>query len=156
MISLTSFKEYLLENTIHKHNGFSIVDRTGNKITTEMLEALKSMIDLSVGYLKIKPTTIYIEKRSNSSESFGSANIRYDKNIDEMVKDLAHELVHVAQRQHGDMKDTGEIGDYDYVLWKGKRMKIYTRGDSYKQSPWEIDARDREQKIFTMWKRFNK
>lgn len=153
---MKNFKEFLYESTF-KISGFNIIDKTG-KLNEKHYSAIESILELSMGYLKIKPVSIYVEKKSRAEANSNTLiTIGFDKNIENMIKQIAHELTHISQYQRGDMNDdTGEVYDYDHILWKGKRMKMYNYGQAYMNSPWEIEAREKEQKIFDMWKKFNK
>lgn len=60
----------------------------------------------------------------------------------EMMKTLTHEMVHARQFFRGRLKYRGF-----HAIWKGEHMGVYDN----KNSPWEKEAYDLEEKLFNKW-----
>lgn len=67
---------------------------------------------------------------------------------DEFIKTIAHELVHVKQYVRGELKERYE--PHSHLLWLNNVVEITEEG--YYNSPWEVEARELEQKLFDLFK----
>lgn len=80
--------------------------------------------------------------------------LRY-QDIDEMIKTLGHEMVHVKQHAKNELQ-TGVViatrgGLKILSKWQGKIWKPKGKEDAYFDSPWEVDAYGREVGLFHKW-----
>ena len=66
---------------------------------------------------------------------------------DEFIKTIAHELVHVKQYVKGELKE--RYTPRSHLLWHNKVVEVTE--DSYYSAPWEIEARELEQKLFLLF-----
>ena len=77
------------------------------------------------------------------------------QNLDDMIKTLAHEMVHVKQHAKNELQ-TGVIGVHRGGIcvlsrWQGEVWKPKRKEDHYYDSPWEIEAYGREVGLFCKW-----
>ena len=75
--------------------------------------------------------------------------------IDEMIKTLAHEMVHVKQHAKNELQSgimvAARGGLKMHSKWKGEIWKPGRRQDAYYDSPWEIEAYGMEVGLFAKW-----
>lgn len=75
--------------------------------------------------------------------------------IDEMIKTLGHEMVHVKQHAKNELQSGVMIptkgGLRMTSRWMGKVWKPKAREDHYFDSPWEIEAYGREVGLYQKW-----
>ena len=75
--------------------------------------------------------------------------------IDEMIKTLAHEMVHVKQHAKNELQSgimvAARGGLKMHSKWKGEIWKPKARQDAYYDSPWEIEAYGMEVGLFAKW-----
>ena len=77
------------------------------------------------------------------------------QNIDEMIKTLGHEMVHVKQHAKNELV-TGVMtltrgGFKMSSKWQGELWKPKSKEHAYYDSPWEIEAYGREVGLFQKW-----
>ena len=77
------------------------------------------------------------------------------QDIDEMIKTLGHEMVHVKQHAKNELQSGVMIptkgGLRMTSRWMGKIWKRKAREDHYFDSPWEIEAYGREVGLYQKW-----
>lgn len=77
------------------------------------------------------------------------------QDIDEMIKTLGHEMVHVKQHAKNELQGGIMIpargGLRMTSKWKGEIWKPGRRQDAYYDSPWEIEAYGMEVGLFAKW-----
>lgn len=77
------------------------------------------------------------------------------QDINEMIKVLGHEMVHVKQHAKNELQSGIMVptrgGLKMYSKWMGKIWKPKTKEDHYYDSPWEIEAYGREVGLFHKW-----
>lgn len=66
---------------------------------------------------------------------------------EEFIKTVAHELVHVKQYVKGELKQ--RYKPHFHFLWYNNVVKI--TDDNYYNSPWEVEAREWEEKLFDLF-----
>lgn len=75
--------------------------------------------------------------------------------INEMIKTLAHEMVHVKQHAKNELQSgimvAARGGLKMHSKWKGEIWKPKARQDAYYDSPWEIEAYGMEVGLFAKW-----
>ena len=75
--------------------------------------------------------------------------------IDEMIKTLGHEMVHVKQHAKNELQGgimvAARGGLKMASRWKGEIWKPKARQDAYYDSPWEIEAYGMEVGLFAKW-----
>lgn len=91
----------------------------------------------------------------------GTRNPRYftislkSNEIDEMIKTLAHEMVHVKQHAKNELQSGVMVaargGLKMHSKWMGEVWKPGRRQDAYYDSPWEIEAYGMEVGLFAKW-----
>lgn len=67
---------------------------------------------------------------------------------DEFIKTIAHELVHVKQYVTGELKERYKPNFH--ILWYNNVANITQ--STYYYSPWEVEARELEEKLFDLFK----
>lgn len=77
------------------------------------------------------------------------------QHIDEMIKTLAHEMVHVKQHAKNELVSgvwgITRGGIKMSSKWQGKVWKPKNKEDAYYDSPWEIEAYGREVGLYQKW-----
>jgi hypothetical protein len=77
------------------------------------------------------------------------------QNLQEMIKTLAHEMVHVKQHAKNELQNGIMIptkgGLRMTSRWMGKIWKPKRNEDHYFDSPWEVDAYGREVGLYQKW-----
>ena len=91
----------------------------------------------------------------------GTKNPRYftislkNQDIDEMIKVLGHEMVHVKQHAKNELQTGHAVaargGLKIYSKWMGEIWKPKGKEDHYFDSPWEIEAYGREVGLNHKW-----
>jgi hypothetical protein len=81
------------------------------------------------------------------------------QDINEMIKTLGHEMVHVKQHAKNELQ-TGIFvasrgGHNMHNRWQGTIWKPKAKEDAYFDSPWEIEAYGREVGLFYKWNAYN-
>lgn len=77
------------------------------------------------------------------------------QDIEEMIKTLGHEMVHVKQHAKNELQ-TGIMvaargGLKIHSKWMGEIWKPKSKEDDYYDSPWEIEAYGREVGLYAKW-----
>lgn len=82
-------------------------------------------------------------------------NLRNKKTDDDMVKTLAHEMVHVKQHAKNELSSghmTATKGGLSmHSKWKGEIWKPKGKENGYWDAPWEIEAYGREVGLYQRW-----
>lgn len=82
-------------------------------------------------------------------------NLRNKRDDDDLVKTLAHEMVHVKQHAKNELQSgimvAARGGLKMHSKWKGEIWKPGRRQDAYYDSPWEIEAYGMEVGLFAKW-----
>ena len=111
MAALVFFADELLTKQIQRHIILTV------KLSRKLPHlGLTSVEDYNVSG---KPREFIIDIKSTQTE-------------DEIIRTLAHEMVHVKQYVYGELDEEG-------MKWCGKRL---TRDLPYHEQPWEIEAHD--------------
>jgi hypothetical protein len=78
-----------------------------------------------------------------------------NQDINEMIKTLGHEMVHVKQHAKNELQSGIMVpargGMKMTSRWMGQIWKPAPREDAYYDSPWEIEAYGREVGLFAKW-----
>lgn len=87
-------------------------------------------------------------------------NLRDASGDDDVVKTLAHEMVHVKQYAKNEMKTQMRVtrggGFQRATVWQGEVWNPKSKEDEYWDCPWEIEAYGREVGLYHKWvQRFN-
>ncbi len=81
--------------------------------------------------------------------------LRGAQDDDDLVKTLAHEMVHVKQYAKNElskqMRVTRGLGFRLATKWQGEFWKPKSKEDPYWDSPWEIEAYGREVGLYHKW-----
>jgi hypothetical protein len=85
-------------------------------------------------------------------------SIRDAEGDEDIVKTLAHEMIHVKQYAKNELTNyyhkAGKGGRGQYVMkWYGSMWKPSKKEDPYWDSPWEIEAYGREVGLFHKWRK---
>ena len=77
------------------------------------------------------------------------------QDIDEMIKTLGHEMVHVKQHAKNELQTGVAVatrGGFKILSkWQGEIWKPKGKEDAYFDCPWEIEAYGREVGLFAKW-----
>lgn len=77
------------------------------------------------------------------------------QDINEMIKTLGHEMVHVKQHAKNELQGgimvAARGGLKMHSKWMGEIWKPKAKEDHYFDSPWEIEAYGREVGLFAKW-----
>lgn len=75
--------------------------------------------------------------------------------INEMIKTLGHEMVHVKQHAKNELQTGHAVaargGLKIYSKWMGEIWKPKGKEDAYFDAPWEIEAYGREVGLYAKW-----
>ena len=78
-----------------------------------------------------------------------------NQNINDMIKTLGHEMVHVKQHAKNELQTGHAVaargGLKIYSKWMGEIWKPKGKEDAYFDAPWEIEAYGREVGLFAKW-----
>ena len=78
--------------------------------------------------------------------------LKYQEDVEEMIKILGHEMVHVKQHAKNELQNGHVVaargGLQIYSRWMGKIWKPKGKEDAYFDAPWEIEAYGREVGLF--------
>ena len=116
----------------------------------------------------VRNLTVDIEVRSNMRvdgecvDEDGIRNPRWftiglknQEDIEEMIKILGHEMVHVKQHAKNELQNGHVVaargGLQIYSRWMGKIWKPKSKECPYFDSPWEIEAYGREVGLYHKW-----
>ena len=82
-------------------------------------------------------------------------NLRNKRDDDDLVKTLAHEMVHVKQHAKNELSSGHMVASKGGVAmrtkWQGKIWKPKSKENGYWDSPWEIEAYGREVGLYQRW-----
>ena len=77
------------------------------------------------------------------------------QDINEMIKTLSHEMVHVKQYAKNELQSGVMVpargGFKMHSKWMGELWKPKSKEDAYFDAPWEIEAYGREVGLFAKW-----
>jgi len=116
----------------------------------------------------VRNLTIDLEVRNNmrvDGECVDEDNIRnprwftiglkYQEDVEEMIKILGHEMVHVKQHSKNELQNGHVVaargGLKIYSKWMGEIWKPKGKEDAYFDAPWEIEAYGREVGLYAKW-----
>lgn len=81
--------------------------------------------------------------------------LKYQEDVEEMIKILGHEMVHVKQHAKNELQNGHAVvargGFKIYSKWMGEIWKPKGKEDAYFDSPWEIEAYGREVGLYAKW-----
>ena len=81
--------------------------------------------------------------------------LKYQEDVEEMIKILGHEMVHVKQHAKNELQNGHVVaargGLQIYSRWMGKIWKPKGKEDAYFDAPWEIEAYGREVGLYHKW-----
>ena len=147
---------------------------TGPKHKKLLIEASKFFADLLMDPRMVRNLNIEIEVRADLDvqgeciDEEGTRNPRWftiglrKQDLDEMIKTLGHEMVHVKQHAKNELSGGHMIptrgGLKMLSKWKGELWRPRGKEDAYYDSPWEIEAYGREVGLYQryfQWKNKN-
>lgn len=115
----------------------------------------------------VRNITLDIEVRKNMDvhgecvDEDGIRNPRFftiglkKQNLEEMIKTLAHEMVHVKQHAKNELQSGIVVptrgGIKMYSKWQGELWKPKGKENAYWDAPWEIEAYGREVGLYQKW-----
>lgn len=114
----------------------SIVNHADGVLNLEDLEELQIVFNEEDG-----DTCGYFDGIGDEEEGVAVIEINSKKPIDEIIKTIFHEIVHVQQVLHGFFCD-------EEKTWYGDYFGDHT----YDDRPWEIDAFSKEGILYSSWK----
>lgn len=95
-----------------------------------------------------------VDEDGTNSPRFFTIALRRQK-MDEMIKTLGHEMVHVKQYAKNELKSGVMVparGGFKMTSkWQGQIWKPKGKEDGYFDAPWEIEAYGREVGLFAKW-----
>lgn len=95
-----------------------------------------------------------VDEDGTNSPRFFTIALRRQK-MDEMIKTLGHEMVHVKQYAKNELKSGVMVparGGFKMTSkWQGQIWKPKAKEDGYFDAPWEIEAYGREVGLFAKW-----
>jgi hypothetical protein len=96
-----------------------------------------------------------VDEEGTRNPRWFTINLRGAKDDDDIIKTLAHEMVHVKQHAKNELQ-TGYViasrgGLKTSSKWMGKVWKPKAKEDHYFDSPWEIEAYGREVGLYQKW-----
>lgn len=95
-----------------------------------------------------------VDEDGTNSPRFFTIALRRQK-MDEMIKTLGHEMVHVKQYAKNELKSGVMVparGGFKMTSkWQGEIWKPKAKEDGYFDAPWEIEAYGREVGLFAKW-----
>lgn len=99
-----------------------------------------------------------INEDDHKNPRYFTINLKRQKDIEEMIKTLAHEMVHVKQYARNELgKDLIASKNGTFKLstrWKGEPWSPGRNEDAYYDSPWEIEAYGREVGLYAKYVRW--
>lgn len=81
-------------------------------------------------------------------------NLRRQADIEEMIKTLAHEMVHVKQYAKNELAKHMRVARGGFSIgtkWNGEWWNPGKKEDAYWDAPWEIEAYGREVGLYHKW-----
>jgi hypothetical protein len=96
-----------------------------------------------------------IDEDGTRNPRWFTINLRGSRKDEDIIKTLAHEMVHVKQHAKNELQ-SGTIvaskgGISIHSKWMGKIWKPNTKEHYYWDSPWEIEAYGREVGLYHKW-----
>lgn len=114
------------------------------------------MIDIEVGDLDVDGECV--DEDGTRNPRFFTIGLKR-QDINEMIKVLGHEMVHVKQHAKNELQGGVMIacrgGLRMTSKWMGKIWKPKAKECPYYDSPWEIEAYGREVGLFQKWIAYN-
>jgi hypothetical protein len=142
-----------------------MVGKRAEKVKLE--EAARFFAEKLMDPRMVRNITLDIEVRKNLDvegeciDEEGTRNPRWftiglkRQDIDEMIKVLGHEMVHVKQHAKNELQSGVMVatrgGLKMYSKWQGEIWKPKGKEDHYFDSPWEIEAYGREVGLYQKW-----
>lgn len=136
--------------------------------SAELTEAAHFFAKILMDPRMVKNLVIDIERDKNSdvqgecvdedgvkNSRWFTINLRGAKDDEELVKTLAHEMVHVKQHAKNELQGgvmvAGKGGLVMRSRWMGQIWKPKGKEDHYFDAPWEIEAYGREIGLYSRW-----
>lgn len=140
------------------------------KKTQELREAAEFFANLLMDPRMVRNIQLDIERNSkldvegeccdedgNRNPRWFTITLRDKKDDDDLVKTLAHEMVHVKQYAKNELAKQLRVsrgnGFRLATKWKGEPWMPKSKEDEYWDSPWEIEAYGREVGLYHKWVR---
>jgi hypothetical protein len=106
-------------------------------------------IEIEVGKLDVDGECV--DEEGTRNPRWFTINLKKQR-IEDMIKTLAHEMVHVKQHAKNELQ-TGHViatrgGLKISSKWKGEIWKPKRKEDEYYDSPWELEAYSKEISLF--------
>lgn len=96
-----------------------------------------------------------IDEDGTRNPRFFTIGLKYMDDVEEMVKTLAHEMVHVKQYAKNELQSgimvAARGGLRMTSKWMGEVWKPKRKEDHYYDSPWEIEAYGKEVGLYAKW-----
>jgi hypothetical protein len=147
-----------------------LVSITGfnKKKKVELDEAVRFFADQLMDPRMVRNLTIDIEKNRHldvmgecidedgtRNPRWFTINIRDAKDDEDVIKTLAHEMVHVKQHAKNELSKQIRVtkgkGFQLASIWKGEPWLPKRKEDRYWDAPWEIEAYGREVGLYHKW-----
>lgn len=107
---------------------------------------MRKLVKYALNKLGCKAKFIIVEWKEKSPAAVIKQDGYYEIRVNKKLlkrhgkrRCLFHESVHIWQYETGRLVDVD-----DYCLWDGVKHNIYSEGEEYFWSPWEIEARGME------------
>ena len=140
----------------------------GKKKTAELEEACQFFADQLMDPRMVRNLIIDIERYKNldvcgecineddtRNPRWFTINLRDGKDDEDIVKTLAHEMIHVRQHAKNQLKSGVMVATKGSIAmrskWMGKVWKPGRNEDPYFDSPWEVEAYGREVGLYHKW-----
>tara|TARA_R110000822_G_scaffold5031_11_gene21857 strand:+ start:8986 stop:9447 length:462 start_codon:yes stop_codon:yes gene_type:complete len=112
------------------------------------------MIDIEVSK-KLDVMGECVDEDDARNSRFFTIGLKHQDDFEEMVKTLAHEMVHVKQHAKNELRSgimvAARGGLKMTSKWMGQIWKPKGKEDHYYDSPWEIEAYGREVGLYAKW-----
>jgi len=106
-------------------------------------------IEIEVGRLDVDGECV--DEEGTRNPRWFTINLK-KQSIEEMIKTLAHEMVHVKQHAKNELQTGCVIAARGGLIirskWKGVLWKPKRKEDEYYDSPWELEAYSKEISLF--------
>jgi len=99
-----------------------------------------------------------VDEEGTRNPRFFTIALRSQRNVENMIKTLAHEMVHVKQHAKNELQ-TGFVvpsrgGLQVFSKWQGTVWRPKSKEDPYFDAPWEIEAYGREVGLYHKWVKY--
>jgi hypothetical protein len=138
------------------------------KVSAELREAAEFFADILMDPRMVRNLMIDIERDKKSdvqgecidedgtrNPRWFTINLRGAADDDDLVKTLAHEMVHVKQHAKNELRSGVMVATKGGLAmrskWMGKIWKPRRKEDAYFDAPWEIEAYGKEVGLYQKW-----